>query len=471
MKKNWFYLLVTVLFGMSLASNVYGKEKLRVVSSFSILGDMVHQIAGNEVHSDTLVGPNGDTHVFKPSPFDAEKVASANVLIINGLEFEGWIERLQESSEFSGKLVIATSGIDKIRMEEEEHHDEHGKDEHHDEHEEEHHDEHGKDDHHDGDHAFEWAGAFKLSAGEYVWTFAKVDGDYADPKMKMVILASKLDGEAAIEEREEMAEGLIKSHGAIDRNHGEALTPNDGNAYQLAFDSNRNVTEFRVMIKKEGVYTFFTEHMPFEFEADEHFFKNTEKQDIEPIAQEPDAGHHHHHHGEFDPHGWNSIANAKIYVENIRKALVEAVPAKASIFNKNADAYLKKLNALEKTLKSEIKQIPKDRRKVITAHDAFGYLGRDFGLEFMAPQGQSTESEASAKDVARIIKLIREHKIKAVFVESISDPRLIEQIARETGAVVGGKLYPGALSEPDGPASTYLKLMEHNVRTIIKALK
>ena len=453
MKKIILYPFLVALLSTWFVSVGYSQEKLRVVASFSILGDMVQQLAGDEVSLTTLVGPNGDAHVFKPSPFDADKVSSANLLIINGLEFEGWMERLQESSGFSGKLVVATSGIDKMKMEEDEHHDEEGKDE-----------------HHEGDHAFEWAGAFKLSAGNYVWTFAKVDGDYADPKMKMVILPSRLDGEAAIEDREEMAESLLKKKHSIRHVHGEVLTPLNGSAYQLVFDPKRNVTEFRVHIKKDGVYTFFTEHMPFEFEADEHFFKDTAKQDVEPTAQEPDSGHHHHH-GEFDPHAWQSIANAKIYVENIRKALVEAAPSKAAIFNKNAKAYLKQLNALETTLKSEMAEIPKDRRKVITPHDAFGYLGRDFGLKFLAPQGVSTESEASAKDVAQIIKQIRKENIKAVFIENVTDPRLIEQIARETKVTVGGKLYGDALSGPNEPAPTYLSMMKHNVRSIIKALK
>ena len=114
--------------------------------------------------------------------------------------------------------------------------------------------------------------------------------------------------------------------------------------------------------------------------------------------------------------------------------------------------------------------LPADRRTVVTSHDAFQYFGRDYGLTFLAPQGLSTESEASAKDVARLIQQIRERGIRAVFVENVADPRLLERIADETGATIGGTLYPGALSGPDGPAPTYLDMMRHNATTLAQAL-
>ena len=114
--------------------------------------------------------------------------------------------------------------------------------------------------------------------------------------------------------------------------------------------------------------------------------------------------------------------------------------------------------------------LPEAARTIVTSHDAFQYFGRDYGLSFLAPQGLSTESEASARDVAELIKQVRREEISAVFVENVADPRLLRQIARETGSAIGGKLYPGALSEQDGPAATYLDLMRHNATTITKAL-
>ncbi|MFV0367029.1 MAG: metal ABC transporter solute-binding protein, Zn/Mn family, partial [Hyphomicrobiaceae bacterium] len=117
-----------------------------------------------------------------------------------------------------------------------------------------------------------------------------------------------------------------------------------------------------------------------------------------------------------------------------------------------------------------IDAIAADKRKIITSHDAFGYFAKAYGVTFLAPTGVSTESEASAKDVAALIDQIRKEGVRAVFVENISDSRLIEQIARETGAKIGGTLYSDALSESGGPASTYIDMMRHNSGLMVAAL-
>jgi len=171
-----------------------------------------------------------------------------------------------------------------------------------------------------------------------------------------------------------------------------------------------------------------------------------------------------------DPHAWQSIADAKIYVSNIRDGLVAIDPSEKAGYQANAQAYLAKLDQLEAEVKTALATIPQPRRKVITTHDAFGYFGAAYEVTFIAPEGLSTDSEPSAKDVARIIGQIRKQKITAVFLENITDPRLMDQIARETGAAIGGKLYSDALSEPGGPAGTYIDMMRHNVRELTKAL-
>jgi zinc/manganese transport system substrate-binding protein len=171
-----------------------------------------------------------------------------------------------------------------------------------------------------------------------------------------------------------------------------------------------------------------------------------------------------------DPHAWQSIADAQIYVANIRDGLVSVDPAGKAAYEAKARAYLAKLDELENEVRTAIASIPAERRKIITTHDAFGYFGAAYGMSFIAPEGVSTDSEPSAKDVARIIRQIRKQRIPAVFLENVSDPRLIEQIARETGAAIGGKLYSDALSEPAGPASTYIDMMRHNAREFAKAL-
>ena len=244
-------------------------------------------------------------------------------------------------------------------------------------------------------------------------------------------------------------------------------------AYTLTFDKSKDMTVFSVDIKKSGKYAFFTEHMPFEFEANEHFFKDLAGKDVEPIAQEPDTGHHghgHHHHGTFDPHAWQSVQNAIVYINNITSALSEADPANADTYKQNSEAYIAKLKEVEAEISAAVKALPESSRTVVTSHDAFGYFEKSYGLAFKAPTGISTESEASAADVAKLINQIREEGITAVFVENIADNRLLEQISSETGAQIGGTLYSDALSAPDGPAATYLEMMRYNSQTLSQAL-
>ena len=178
----------------------------------------------------------------------------------------------------------------------------------------------------------------------------------------------------------------------------------------------------------------------------------------------------HHDHGEYDPHAWQSVPNAEIYVKNTADALCKVDAAGCETYKANAGAYTAKLQALDKDIRKRIDALPKDRRNVITSHDAFGYLGSTYGLTFLAPEGTSSDTEASAADVAAIIRQVREDKGAAIFMENISNPALIKQIAKEGGVAVGGKLYSDALSGPDEPAATYLGMMQYNVDTIVKTI-
>lgn len=322
-------MLSLIALGLGMSSTAMAEEKVPVVASFSILGDLVSQVGGEHISVTTLVKENGDAHVYSPSPMDAKAVTHAKLLVVNGLEFEGWMPRLVESANFSGEKVVASDGIDAIKGGCNHHDDEHQADDS----AHEHHAKHDHDDDHHEDHA----------------------------------------------------------------------------------------------------------------------------------ARE-------HHHGEFDPHAWNSIANVKTYVRNIEKGLSKVDPKHTSDYAANALHYIQKLDSLELKLHSEIDKIPASQRNVITPHDAFSYFSRDFDVTFIAPQGTSTESEASAADVAAIIRQIREDNVTAVFMENIADNRMIEQISRETGAKIGGKLFSDALSGSEGPASTYIEMMQYNVDTIVKAL-
>jgi zinc/manganese transport system substrate-binding protein len=323
-------ILVPIAFAAALAgapSESVAQAKVKAVASFSILGDMVKEVGGERVQVTTLVGPNGDAHVYQPTPTDAKTLARADILVINGLGFEGWMERLEESSGFKGNVITASDGVKPIDASAEQDHAE-------------------ASEHHEDKHA-------------------------------------------------------------------------DHNAH------------------------------------DEH--------------EEP-AEHEGHDHGAIDPHAWQDLANGQIYVANIRDGLVAADPEGKATYEANAAKYLSEIEKVVGHVKEGLGRLPEARRKIITSHDAFAYFGRAYDLKIIAPEGVSTESEASAKDVAKIIRQIKAEKIPAAFLENVTDRRLLDQIASETGAKIGGTLYSDALSEPGGPASTYLDMFRHNVEVLTTAL-
>ena len=286
--RRWLSLITLAL--LAVANPAHAGERLNVVASFSILGDLVRNVGGASVDVTTLVGPDGDAHVYVPTPADAKRIAGAKLAFVNGLGLEGWLPRLVQSAGNKAVIITATSGI-------------------------------------------------------------------------------------------------------------------------------------------------------------------------APLKLGSDA----------DPHAWQSVVNAKIYVANIRDALVAAAPANAAAFRSNAEAYLAKLDALDREVRDAIAKIPESRRKVISTHRAFGYFAAAYGVEFVAPLGVSTESEASARDIASIITQIRAAKIPAVFLENISDPRLIRQIAAETGARVGGTLYSDSLTGEKGDSPTYIDMVRHNIKALTSA--
>jgi len=172
-----------------------------------------------------------------------------------------------------------------------------------------------------------------------------------------------------------------------------------------------------------------------------------------------------------DPHAWQDLQNGKRYVANIEKALALADPAGAQVYAANAAVYTRKIEAMDAWVKAEFASIPRRERKMITSHDAFGYFGHAYSVTILAPVGYSTESEASALRVGELIRQIRNENVKALFVENMSDPRLIERIGGETGVKPGGALYSDALSPPSGPAATYLDMFKNNVTLMVAAMR
>ncbi|MHC4045589.1 metal ABC transporter solute-binding protein, Zn/Mn family [Bradyrhizobium sp. 23AC] len=273
------------------ASPLRAAERLNVVASFSILGDLVRNVGGDRVNVTTLVGADSDVHVYTPAPADAKRVAEAKLVIVNGLGLEGWLPRLVQSAGSKAVVVTASAGIMPLKL-----------------------------------------------------------------------------GSAA------------------------------------------------------------------------------------------------------DPHAWQSVPNAKVYATDIANALAAAAPNDADFFRTRAKAYLEKLETLDREVRDAVAKIPPERRKVISTHDAFGYFSAEYGIQFIAPLGVSTETEPSARDIAAIIGQIKAQKIPAVFLENISDDRLIRRIAAETGSKVGGTLISDSLTGEKGPAPTYIDMVRHNIKALTSAL-
>jgi zinc/manganese transport system substrate-binding protein len=281
-------------------------EPLKVVATFSILGDLAKNVGADKVAVTTLVGPNADAHTYQPTPSDARAVAAAQVLVTNGLGLEGWLVRLKGAAKSKATLVVASAGVKPLTMQEE-----------------------------------------------------------ADEKAA--------------------ASGQ----------------PQPGKLGRIN-----------------------------------------------------------------DPHAWQSLANGQIYVANIVKGLAEADPANGDFYRRTGDAYANQLAALDGKITEDLAAVPTAKRRVITTHDAFQYFGKAYDITFIAPLGISTENEPSAGDIGRLERQIKRERIKALFLENVTNARLIDQIAKDTGAIVGPSLYSDALSKPDEPASTYIKMFEHNAATL-----
>jgi zinc/manganese transport system substrate-binding protein len=270
----------------TLAQTATARAGLKVVATFSILGDLVREVGGEAVEVATLVGPDSDSHTYQPTPTDARRLARARLLVSNGLGLEGWLERLAQAAEFKGAIVVASRGVG-------------------------------------------------------------VNGD---------------------------------------------------------------------------------------------------------------------------PHCWQDVACARRYVATIAAGLAAVDPANAALYRARAAAYDRRLADLDAWVRTEIARVPPDKRRVITNHDSFGYFARAYGVSFVAARGRSTDSEPSARDIAQLVRLARAQKIKALFIESFGNPRLVAEIARDSGATVGTALYTDALSGPDGPAPTYEALMRHNVSALVAGM-
>ena len=423
------------------------QAEINVVASVKPLHSLVSGVTEGVQKPDLIVKGAASPHTYSLKPSQAKQLEEADLVFWMGHELESFLEQPLEAIATKAKVVelIDSQGLKRLDMREGGAFDDHG----HDDHGQGEHSEEGHDDHAGEGHAFEWAGIFKLSAEDYTWTFAKVDGDYADPMMKMVFLRTSSGGEEGIEEQEEVAERLIKQQSSVRRNHNGRLIPDEENAYQLVFDANRNVTKMRINIKKEGYYAFFTEHMPFEFEAGEHFLKNVSGKDIEPTAQEPEAGHHDHHgHGEFDVHVWLDPENAKVLVQEIKEALVELDPSNAGKYEANAKNLMLKLDRLISEI--SVKLASSKGKGFVVFHDAYQYFEERFGMTAVGSITVSPEVVPGASRIRELKDKIVELNAHCVFSEPQFQPKIVFTVAEGTKANTG-VLDPLGASIADGP--------------------
>ena len=433
--KNIFKFLALSISPLIIMNNV--NAEVKVVTTIQPLHSLISNVMGNKGKLDLILEGTASPHSFTLKPSHAKMLENADAIFWIDKDLESFLEKPLKSIPKKAKVIhlmdLSSLEIHKFREkniygghDDHDDHDKHGHKE----------DKHAKHDDHDkhghGEGAFEWAGLFELKAGTYNWSFSKVDGGYADPAMKMVIIETK-----DIHDSEELAEKLLEAKTSDNKSNGSVLTAKDI-SYTLNFDESKNVTRFKVEIKKDGKYAFFTEHMPFEFEANEHFFKDKSGNDIEPIAQEPSegGGHHHGHahaHGEFDVHIWLDPNNAKVIVKEVANELASLDSKNSNFYKMNAKKTVEKLDIL-------INQIDKSINKkasFVTFHDAYQYFEKRFGVEALGALTINTDIQPGAKQIAEIKDLVEDKNIKCIFSEPQFNPKLINMIAKSTGAKTG----------------------------------
>jgi len=321
-----------------------------------------------------------------------------------------------------------------------------------------------------GAEGFEWAGTFDLEKGSYKWSFAKVDGEYADPAMKMVILKSD-----DIEESEELAKELLESDDSIYKADNDVLLASS-KAISLNFDQGKESTVFNVEIKKSGKYTFFTEHMPFEFEADEHFFKDVSNNDVEPIAQVPDEGdghhHHHHGHGSLDPHVWHDPANiikmSKVISKNLKKDISIFNRKDRKSINERIDSTESLLSGLNEWILDQVTTIPEQDRVLVSKHKAMDYYGAAFGFETVSLLDFLGDSSSlRPENISSTLNMLEEENVKAIFPEQIPASKLLKNLSRQSSVpLASNQIFVDGLMMKGNTISVAV----HNTCTIVDSL-
>ncbi len=438
-----------------------------IVAVEPLVCDVVSAIAPPSTPVTCLIDRKQDVHDVKITPKQAQTLKSAKQVFTLGSEMTPAIKKWLDNP------LTVVVGVSAIEIDD--HHDDHddhddhsaAKDDHsaakHDDHDD--HDDHG-DSH--GEGAFEWAGVFDLSAGTYKWSFAKVDGDYADPAMKMVILNS-----GDIEASEELAKELLGSKNSETKRNNDKLVAQE-KAYFLSFNEKKDITTFTVEIKKAGKYAFFTEHMPFEFEADEHFFKDVSGDDVEPIAQVPDEGDHHHHHdhGGLDPHIWhdphNIIKMGNVISKNINKKIGFFDRETKKVLKERTQAVNSILEDLDLWTQKQVATIPTDRRTIVSKHKAMEYYGDAFGLKTLSLLDFLGDSSSLRPEtISTVIAELKEENVNVLFAEQKPPSKLLKNLSRQTSTPIArNQIFVDGLMLEGNTVSVAV----HNTCTIVDSL-
>ncbi len=427
-------------------------QPLSVIATYSILGDLVANVAGDLVALTTLVGPGGDPHVYEPTPRDSATLAEADLLFENGLEFETWIDDLFTASGSQATRVVVTDQITPLPFA--------GHDEDHADHDHDHDDPlaHACEHFEDAPEQVAAGGAIPEDHTHYVLTLTGGEGAVTltrdeDAEVSFFLGAdvpfAVLAGDAA--QTPEALERIREGCDAVTIVYTFDLAPGD---YSISFGPGAGDSIALVWEVAKA-------HGHSEEEAHGHSEEEAHGED-----------EHGHEHGEYDPHVWQDPNNAMVMVEAIRDALTAADPANAATYAANAAAYLAELEELDAFVTEQVATLPEERRKLVTSHDTFGYFAERYGFEVLGTAlGASTEaSDPAAGELARLVEQIRAAGVPAIFAENTANPALMETIAREAGVELAPTLFTDALGAPGSEGATYLEMIRFNVTTIVTAL-
>lgn len=366
----------------------------------------VEKIGGDKVNVSTMVKPGSDPHSYEPKPSQMKDISNAKIYFPIGLEFEqSWLDKFADQNK-NMKFVEMTKGVEFIEMKEHHHHHEH-------EHE---HDE-------EDELPYEWAGVFDLKKGTYTWSFSKHEGNYADESMKMFIIKADKKSDDLIETYEETAKNSFKGNKTFSVNKDASLETQNS-FYTLNFDKNEETSTFKIEVKEDGKYIFFTEHMPTEFEADEHYFKDSSKNDVEAMLTFPKEDDHH---GK-DPHTWVSPSNVKIMAKNIYDTLIEVDPSNKEYFEKNYTNFIEEINQTDKKIKDILSVLP-ENSKFMVFHPSWGYFAKEYNLTQLAIEVEGKEPKP--KVLQKIIDEAKEQNVKAIFTQTEFSDKSAKAIASE----------------------------------------